>query len=180
MSDRIAGKSAITQGGIMDKYWKPALTAGILVGIISAIPVVNFLNCCCLWIIAGIIWSAWMYKAEWGYLDIGPGAALGAITGAIAGLVAGFLNIIIWAIFGGWYRAMMMRMLANFNIPEQAMSQMHMTGYTVLSAISSIFTYAAVGAIVGLIMGAIWRRQNGDTQFREEESQNEEPPQIVE
>ena len=160
----------------MDRYWKPALVAGIVGGIISAIPVVNFLNCCCLWIIAAIIWSAWMYKNEYGYLDIGPGAALGALTGAIMGLVSGFLNIMVWAIAGNWYRGFMIGLIRNFNIPAEAMKNIHTIGYTGGNAIMGIFTTAAIGAIVGLIMGAIWRKPPTENIETVREEQQEFPP----
>ncbi len=142
----------------MEKYWKPALVAGIIGGIIAAVPIVNILNCCCLWIVGAIVWAAFMYKSEYGYLDIGPGAALGALTGAIMGFVSGFLNIIVWAILGNWYQLLISKMIQNFSIPTEVMQRMHMMGYTVLSAIIGIFTTAAIGVIVGLIMGAIWRK----------------------
>ncbi len=160
----------------MDRYWKPALMAGIIRGIVSAVPVVNFLNCCCLWIVGAIVWAAFMFKSKYGYLDIGPGAALGAITGAIMGFVSGFLNIIVWAILGNWYRAFMFRMIQNFNVPAEAMKNMHMMGYTGLSAITGIFTTAAIGAIVGLIMGAIWRKPPEETIGNMPEQTSEQLP----
>jgi len=146
----------------VEKYWRPALIAGTVGGLVSSIPVINFANCCCLWIVLTVIWAAYMYKKDNGYVDIGPGAALGAITGGIAGFVSGFLSLGFQAIFGlqDFYRSMIMNMYGRMGVPTEDIptEQLMSTGASVLNAIVGIVVFIFVGALVGLIMGAIWQK----------------------
>jgi len=146
----------------MEKYLKPALISGVIGGLLSAIPILNLPNCCCLWVILPVIWACFMYRKEYGFVDIGPGAALGAITGAIIGIIGGFLGIIMMAIFGTMYMAFIMNMIQSFNVPAESLQRMQLMGSSVLSSIAGIFIYTAIGALVGLIMGAIWKQKPHD------------------
>jgi len=146
----------------MERYWKPALLAGSVAGLLSGIPVIS---CCgCLWIILGVIWACAMYRKEYGFVDIGPGAALGAITGVIDGVISGVLNAVVWTFMGAWYQSFLFSMLQKWNVPESAMENMHMMGWSILGMFAGIVTSAAIGAIVGLIMGAIWKQKPDDAQ----------------
>ena len=142
----------------MEKYWKPALLAGVVGGIVSAIPILGLANCCCLWVIATIIWAEFMYKSENGFVDIGPGAAIGAITGGVIGIVDGFLGLIVWAIFGNWYSMFIQNLVQRFDVPQQFNYGMQDFGSSLMTSVFSFFVYIAVGAVVGLIMGAIWKK----------------------
>ncbi len=146
----------------MEKYWRPALIAGIIGGFISAIPIINLANCCCLWIVATVVWAAYMYKSENGYVDIGPGAALGALTGGIAGFVSAFLGLTFTAVFGlgAFYQSLAMKMYSHMNmdIPYDEINSMSLLtpGMQVLNAIIGIITFVVIGTLVGIVMGAIW------------------------
>ena len=66
---------------------QPALLGGVFIGVLSALPVVNIGNCCCLWIIGGGMLAA--------YLDQAPGRppnlGRGALDGLLAGIVGAFV-----------------------------------------------------------------------------------------
>ena len=169
----------------MEKYWKPALLAGVIGGIVSAIPILGLANCCCLWIIATVVWAEYMYKNENGFVDIGPGAALGAITGGVMGIVDGFLSLIVWAIFGNWYRVFIMNFMQRFNIPPDFNYGMRSMGTSMISSITGFFVSIMVGAIIGLIMGAIWKKptETGTTSPVEPSNppvESNQPPEIEE
>jgi len=73
----------------MNKF-KPALLGGLVVGILSSIPFVNY--CCCIWAIGGGGLACYLYMKS-SPTPIGPGD--GAVLGAIAGVVGAVLYLII-------------------------------------------------------------------------------------
>src|SRR5437867_1607317 len=68
---------------------KPALIAGVLLGILSALPLIQWVNsCCCAWVIGGGIFAAYLYVRESAEAaTLGRGLALGLLTGVIGGIV---------------------------------------------------------------------------------------------
>jgi len=142
----------------MERYWKYAFIPGCVAGVVSAIPFVNFLNCCCLILIGGILWAILAYKKDNGFVGLGPGIVLGIITGAIAGFASSTLSAITWAFYGDWYLNIIMDMMKDFNLPEEAMQGTNLQGYTLFSAVSNFFSDIVVGAVAGLLLGLIWNK----------------------
>lgn len=68
---------------------QPALIGGVLLGVLSAVPFVNALNCfCCLWVIAGGLLAAYLYQNKSPLpVQYGDGAVLGLMTGVIGAIV---------------------------------------------------------------------------------------------
>jgi len=69
---------------------QPVLLGGVFIGVLSALPVVNLANCCCLWIVAGGALAA--------YLDQPPGRPNARARGAFDGLLAGVVGAFVWLI----------------------------------------------------------------------------------
>ncbi|HEX3252594.1 MAG TPA: hypothetical protein VHS05_24355 [Pyrinomonadaceae bacterium] len=69
---------------------KPALLGGLVVGLLSAIPIVNY--CCCIWGIGGGGLSSYLYMKS-SPTKIGPGD--GAMLGGLAGIVGAIVYLII-------------------------------------------------------------------------------------
>jgi uncharacterized protein YqgC (DUF456 family) len=88
--------------------FKPALIAGVLMGIFSAVPPLSFFNCfCCAWVIAGGVLAAHLYvKNSLTVVTLGTGAALGLLTGVIGAIVDTLFSIPL--------QILMRRMLAGF------------------------------------------------------------------
>lgn len=74
---------------------KPALIAGVLVGVLSALPLVGALNCfCCAWVIGGGVLAAYLHiQATPVAASLGRGAALGLVTGVVAAVVDTLFSI---------------------------------------------------------------------------------------
>jgi hypothetical protein len=68
---------------------KPALIGGVLLGILSVIPVINAGNCfCCAWVIGGGILASYLFvKSSAVAVTLGRGVALGLLAGAIGAVV---------------------------------------------------------------------------------------------
>lgn len=82
---------------------KPALIGGILLGVLSSLPLINFFNClCCAWVIAGGVVAAYQYvKDSPVSVSLGGGVAVGLFAGAIGAVVTGLFSIPLHLMTGG-------------------------------------------------------------------------------
>jgi hypothetical protein len=74
---------------------KPALIGGVLLGVCSAIPVVNLLNCvCCAWVIVGGGLAAYLFVKDSGIpVTMGRGVTLGLLTGVFGTVVSTVISL---------------------------------------------------------------------------------------
>src|SRR5918911_1617007 len=65
-----------------------ALLGGVFIGVLSALPIVNVGNCCCLWIVGGGFLTAYLEQQQQGRsIAIGRGAFVGMVAGIVSALV---------------------------------------------------------------------------------------------
>jgi len=76
-------------------FLRPAITGGLALGVLSAMPIIMIGNCCCcLWIQGGGALSTWLLdKQRPGRLQYGDGAFAGAISGLVGALVSTIISI---------------------------------------------------------------------------------------
>ena len=74
----------------MNNKMKPALLGGLIVGLLSAIPFINY--CCCIWAIGGGLLAGMLYIRE---SPVPVPTGEGAIVGALAGVVGAVIYLII-------------------------------------------------------------------------------------
>jgi hypothetical protein len=67
-----------------------ALLGGLFIGILSALPIINIANCCCIWIVGGGVLAGWILP------QYDPPLTKG--RGALAGLLAGCVGAFVWLI----------------------------------------------------------------------------------
>ena len=80
----------------------PAVWGGLLIGVISGVPVLNFINCaCCAGVIAGGILAVYIYRN-----NIDPTEPLIMGDGAVLGLLAGVFGAVIGSILDGLFGVM--------------------------------------------------------------------------
>lgn len=70
---------------------QPALLGGLFIGVLSALPIVQLCNCCCLWIVGGGVLAAYLQQQN-------QPAPLTLTDGARAGLVAGIIGAFVWLV----------------------------------------------------------------------------------
>jgi hypothetical protein len=71
---------------------QPALLGGLVLGVLSALPLVNIGNlCCCLWVLSGGALAAYL-------LQRGQSTPITASDGALVGLGAGLIGAIVWQV----------------------------------------------------------------------------------
>jgi len=71
------------------EYFRPALIAGAVAGLLSGLPLISAGNClCCLWIVGGAAMASKLLAARTpGLLKAGDGAVVGVLTGIVAAVV---------------------------------------------------------------------------------------------
>jgi hypothetical protein len=68
---------------------QPAFLGGLFIGVLSALPIVNLANCCCLWIVGGGVLAGYLAQQE-------SPAPLTGVRGALVGLLAGVVGAFVW------------------------------------------------------------------------------------
>ena|SRR6185295_8955814 len=83
----------------MNNKLKPAFLGGLIVGILSAIPFINY--CCCIWSIGGGALAAFLYiKSSPTPVKMGDGAMVGGLAGVVGGIIYLILGLPIAIFFG--------------------------------------------------------------------------------
>ena len=68
------------------------LLGGLFIGVLSALPVVSWGNCCCLWIVCGGVLAAYLDQQN----DPRPiTAGRGALNGFLAGVIGAFVWLLV-------------------------------------------------------------------------------------
>ncbi len=74
-------------------FGQPALIGGVVMGVLSALPLVNVFNaCCCGWVICGGVVAAYVLQQNTAAM-ITPGD--GALVGLLAGLIGAFIAVLV-------------------------------------------------------------------------------------
>ena len=152
----------------MNNKLKPAVIGGVVLGLLSAIPFVNFVNfCCCAWAILGGLLASYLYvKNSATPANAGDGAIIGAMAGGIGAAIYLVIGIPLALVSGAAMRDMMISLVANVD-PRQAdlMRGMAMQGESVASTIIQGFIAAlllVVFSIVGGLIGiALFEKRKG-------------------
>ena len=105
----------------MSNKLKPAIIGGVVLGLLSVIPFVNFANaCCCLWAIVGGLLATSLYvKNSPTPVSAGDGAMVGGLAGLVGAVIAVVLGIPIDLVMGPVMRNMMISLVARLD-PRQA------------------------------------------------------------
>ena len=144
----------------MNNKLKPAIIGGVVIGILSIIPIVNLGNiCCCLWAILGGLLATYLYvKASPLPASPGDGAILGAIAGAVGGVIVIILGIPISIVAGGITRELFIRLMESVNPSQAEMIRAQMAaGSTVAGAVVNgivlavcLVIFSTLGGLLGV------------------------------
>ena len=142
--------------------FKPALIGGVLLGILSALPFVNLLNCfCCAWVIGGGVLAAYLYVRDAPpVVTLGQGLLLGLLTGVIGAVVSAIFSLPFRFMLAGVGAGVMQQVLDRIpNLPAETREAMHSafaaTGFGVASFMIGTFFSLVVYSIVAMLGGAI-------------------------
>ncbi|MCA9809300.1 MAG: hypothetical protein KC473_03095, partial [Candidatus Dadabacteria bacterium] len=82
--------------------FQPALLGGLFIGVLSALPVIGALNCCCLWVILGGMLTAYLEQQNTPLpLETSSAALSGLMAGALGGIISSLASAAGLMVAGG-------------------------------------------------------------------------------
>jgi hypothetical protein len=145
---------------------RPALIGGALIGIISAIPIINWINCfCCAGVIIGGILAVHLYNKNLvGFeLTSSDGVTIGLMAGASGALISTILTSLIT---GGVKRQIDRVLEYSGEMPpelEDALLRIQQMGgemfFVIVGLIFTLVIYSIFGIIGGLIAVSIFKKR---------------------
>ncbi len=150
----------------MDKArLQPALLAGLFIGAMSGLPIINMGNCCCcMWVIGGGVLAVYLRRQNASVaITSADGALLGLMAGAIGAIVGALISIPVQMLMGPMMQNVLERALsANQDLPPELRDAMTrfgtMSGYAVVGALLNLVVYSIFGLLGGLLGVAIFNR----------------------
>ena len=145
-----------------ESFLRPALWGGGAIGLLTAVPMLNWINCmCCSGVLAGGLVAVYLYRRQ-----LGEGRHISTGDGAVLGLLAGLFGAVVSTLLGLVFNAMlfdsistMVDGLADPAVREQVAqwreflsTPLAFAGFLLLSLIS----YAVIGLLGGLLGVSIW------------------------
>lgn len=147
---------------------QPALLGGVFIGVLSALPIIGFGNCCCcLWVLTGGALAVYLRQQN-------SPVPVTAAEGALVGLMAGAIGGVIWAVlsipiqmFMGPMQAEWMSSIASGNAdmpPElrEAIEKMAAGGAlgaaTIFMSLINIVVSTIFGMLGGLLGVAVFKK----------------------
>jgi hypothetical protein len=136
---------------------QPALYGGLFIGVLSALPLINIANCCCLWVIGGGVLATYLMQQNHPYpISAADGALVGLLAGLTGGVVGTLLSIPIDMMMGPVQRQLMERIIStNPEItPEMREMIENMNAGAAATAVKLVFS-VVVGLIFGMLGGLL-------------------------
>ena len=136
---------------------QPALFGGLFIGVLSALPIVNIGNCCCLWVIGGGVLATYLMQQNYPYpITAADGALVGLLAGLIGGVLGALLSIPIEMAMGPFTRHVMERILAsNPDIPSETRTMIeNMQAGAIAHTIRLVFS-VLIGLVFGMLGGLL-------------------------
>ena len=153
----------------MNNKLKPALVGGVVLGVLSIIPFVNWVNaCCCLWAILGGLLASYLYVKS---CPIRAKAGDGAIVGALAGVVGAAIFLVIGIPVGLLVGTAVSNLLADIianidpsiarQIRFQTAAGQSIVGVIIRSFIGAVLLiiFSTIGGLLGI---PLFEKRKGD------------------
>ncbi len=153
-------------------YCVSSLLAGVIAAFLSAIPYISSLNClCCLWLVGGGVWSAYLFYWSEGAITFGQGVVTGVLSGLWASPVYAVLSTIIWSAAKDRFAAQVQVVLEHSQQMPHEFSEvfadilMSPLSVFLITLASALLVFPVVMGVGGVIGAAIWgcRVRRGDT-----------------
>jgi hypothetical protein len=153
---------------------QPALYGGLVMGVLSALPLISAGNfCCCMWVIAGGLVAAYvLQQRQVTPITNGDGALVGLLAGVVGAFVALVVSIPINFLVAPMERQIVLRVLENSgNMPPDIREWMERYAYgdvrmtlamQIARLVGSLFLMLFLGAIfstIGGLLGAVFFRK---------------------
>jgi hypothetical protein len=157
---------------IKPNYGQPALIGGVVMGVLSALPLISAGNvCCCLWVITGGVVAAYVFQQNHpAPITPGDGALVGLLAGLVGALIQVVVSVPITLMVGPMERALLERVadMAGSMPPDmrdfidrysrEGQSFTWVVVGTTVALMFWLFVGAVFSTIGGLLGAAVFRR----------------------
>jgi hypothetical protein len=137
---------------------QPALLGGLVIGVLSALPVISMGNClCCLWVILGGVVATYMLQhAQPTAVDLADGALVGVFAGLVGAVVGTALSIPIQWVMGSMGSDTLQRVLnqSGGDMPPEARAVLEQLGRHGVGG-ALMFAGFLLSLVVNAIFGAL-------------------------
>jgi hypothetical protein len=154
-------------------YTQPALIGGVVMGVLSALPIVSVGNaCCCLWVVSGGVIAAYLFQQnKTTAITPADGALVGLLAGLTGAIVQVLVNIPIEFLVSPMQQAIVQRILDMGTLPPEARGMIERFGrgggrgvaFFIISSVFGLMFWVFVGGVFstlgGLLGAAIFKRQ---------------------
>lgn len=143
---------------------QPALFGGLLIGVLSALPLVSAGNCCCcLWVVAGGMLAVYLRQQNASVpVTSAEGAYVGLLAGVIGGILGTVISIPMAMLMGPLQHRLLERILSsNPDIPVETRDMVERfarSGALAFRLLFNILTGAVFGMLGGLLGVAVFRQ----------------------
>jgi hypothetical protein len=149
--------------GTKPSFGQPAIIGGVVMGVLSALPLISAGNlCCCLWVIVGGAVAAYLLQQNTSTpITPGDGAIVGLLAGLTGALVQFVISIPIGLMVAPMERAMLQRVLENAGSmpPEMRDVLERFSGAGGVGA--GLIVAKTIGLMVWLVVGSIFSTIGG-------------------
>jgi hypothetical protein len=136
---------------------QPALFGGLLIGVLSALPIINIGNCCCLWVLVGGVLATYLMQQNHPYpIATADGALVGLLAGLIGGVLGTMLSIPIDMMMGPLQKQLMERILSsNPDIPDETRRYLENMSVGPVAIAFKLVFWVCAGAVFGMLGGLL-------------------------
>lgn len=146
-----------------------ALLGGLLLGVLSALPIVKMGNaCCCLWVLAGGAVAAYLLQhGQAGPITSSDGAGVGFLAGVFGAIVWQVIALPIQIVWGPIEAQFVARILENMDLPENARpvlenlrenAQFNLLRF-IVGGVFTLFVSIIFSTLGGLIGAGLFRKK---------------------
>ena len=146
-------------------YTQPALIGGVVMGVLSALPIISIGNaCCCLWVVGGGVIAAYLFQQNQSKpITPADGALVGLLAGLAGALVQFVVKIPIDLLVAPMEQAMVQRLLDMGTLPPEMHNMLDQYGRSngmsgvvfIISHVVSLMFWLFVGGIFSTLGGMV-------------------------
>jgi len=143
---------------------QPALIGGLVMGVLSALPIISLGNaCCCLWVMSGGAVAAYLLQQQTAApLTAGDGALVGLLAGLCGALVEVIVSIPITIMVGPMERALLERAVDMAgSMPPEMRDMFERVRGGGMARGAFFFASRALALVLWLFVGAVFSTLGG-------------------
>jgi hypothetical protein len=143
---------------------QPAFYGGLLIGVLSALPIVSAGNCCCcLWVVAGGMLAVYLRQQNSSFaVTSAEGALVGLLAGLIGAVIGLVLSIPVEAMMGPFQRQLFERIInAQPDLPPEirdSFERAASSGRVVIRFFVMLIAGTVFGMLGGLLGVAVFKK----------------------